>query len=125
MGRLYLDERELRAIGMSEPMIRTLRRLTEFVEAQEAIEATQGQLDATEADLATLTTAVNANTATNATQNGRLDIIEADYVQKGQAPAPAFSGQTITNPPTQAEVQAIDDALAALITALQTAEVLT
>ena len=44
MARLYLDERKLREIGFDEPMIRTLRKLTEFVEAQEAIEAAEGDI---------------------------------------------------------------------------------
>lgn len=134
---LFLPERELREKGFSEPLIATLRKLTKFVEAQEAIAAAEGAIDAAEADIATLTTAVNANTTKNTAQDGRLDTLEAagPYVEQDQAAAPsytAFAGQTITDPPTQAEVQAIDDGLATLgtamedlISALQTANVLT
>lgn len=127
MARLYLNERKWREVGFSEADIRTLRKLTEFVEAQEALSAAQGAIDANEADLATLTTANNALAARVTTAEGDIDTLQSagPYVEQDQAAAPSFSGQTISNPPTQAEVQAIDDALAGLITALQTANVLT
>ena len=127
MARLYLDERNLREAGVSEQNLRTIRVLTEFVEAQQALAeaqtaiATQGDaIDAANTDITAANTAINA-------LDGRIDVLEAagPYVEQDQAAAPAFSGQTITNPPTQAEVQAIDDALVALIAALQTANVLT
>lgn len=136
MGRLYLDERSLRAIGLSEPTIATFRKLTEFVEAQEALAATQGALNAAEVDIATLTTAVNANTTKNTTQDGRLDTLEAagPYVEQDGAAAPAYTayaGQDVSAAYVEAEAQATDDAVAALatvvetlITRLQTANVL-
>ena len=135
--RLYLDERNLRSLGMTDPNVRTLRALMEFVDTQQQLAAAQATLstqgdaiDAANTSIATANDAINANDA-------RLDAIEAlqPFVRQDQAAAPsftAFAGQTISDPPTQAEVQAIDDAVAAvgsaledLITALQSAEVLT
>jgi hypothetical protein len=47
------------------------------------------------------------------------------YVQRDQAAAPSYPATTISNPPTQAEVQAISTALTALIAALQSVHALT
>lgn len=127
MARLFLDERNLRESGVSEQNIRTMRVLTAFVEEQQALEAAQAAI-ATQGDAidAANTSITAANDAINSL-DGRVDTLEAagPYVEQDQAAAPAFTGQTITNPPTQAEVQAIDDALALLITRLQTVNVLT
>lgn len=137
MGRLYLDERRLREIGFDEPMIRTLRKLTEFVEAQEAIEAAEAELasqgdaiDDANTDIAAANAAIN-------TLDGRIDAYDAlaPFVRQNQAANPAhtpFAGVTASNPPTQAEVQSISDALvsqsatmATLLTRLDTVNLLT
>lgn len=47
------------------------------------------------------------------------------YVQLNQATAPTYTAPTISNPPTQSDVQAIANALASLITALQATHTLT
>jgi hypothetical protein len=125
--RLFLDERNLRDAGLNEATIRTFRKLTEFVDTQTQLAAaqqtivTQGDaIDDANTDIATANAAINV-------LDGRIDAYDvlAPFVRQDQAAAPSFSGQTITNPPTQAEVQAIDDALAALITALQGIDALT
>lgn len=135
--RLYLDESNLRDMGWNEPNIRLLRKITEFIDTQtrlgtaEAAIVTQGTaIDAANTDIATANTAINA-------LDGRIDAYDAlaPFVRQDQAAAPAFTpyaGQTVSNPPTQAETQAIDNAAVALgvavdalKTALQTAQVLT
>lgn len=124
-------------------------------EAQTAIEATQADLSATQADLAAAVADIAA--AQVAADAAQADATQAQadaaavagdlsgYVAKDQTPAwatpsgtvsratfTAYAGQTVSASPTQAEVQAIDDALevnsrrlAALITDLRAANVLT
>lgn len=130
MAKLYLDERRLREIGFDEPMIVTFRTLTDFVNTQNELAAAQADIATAQADLTTqegqLTAAeasIETLTAESNSQDARLDALEAagPYVVEGQEAAPSYStfaGQTITDPPTQAEVQAIDDGLAAASTAL-------
>ena len=123
----YFPRQEFYRLGFSEPAIRVLEKIAQFIDTQADVAAAQATIasqgdaiDAANTDITAANTAINA-------LDGRIDILEAagPYVEQDQVAAPAFSGQTITNPPTQAEVQAIDDALAALIAALQTANVLT
>lgn len=122
MAKLYLDERELRSAGLSEPTIRTLRVLTEFVEAQTALEAAQvaiadngDAIDAANTDITALNTAVN-------TLDGRIDAYDAlaPFVRQNQAANPvysAYAGQTVSVGYVQAEAQATDDAVKALAAA--------
>lgn len=150
-AKLFLDEQGLRRIGFSEPNIATLRKLVSFVDAQEALSQAQtdivtnassiaelaandtaldGRLDAAETDITNLQTA-------DGLLDNRIDAYDllAPFVRQDQAAAPAYTpyaGQTVSNPPTQAEMQALDDAvkaqgvfLAALVTALQTINALT
>lgn len=135
--KLYLDEQNLRGAGVSEENIRTLRSLTAFVD-------TQNQLSEAQEELADQGDAIDdANTdiaAANAAINGldaRIDAYDAlaPFVRQNQAARPAhtpFAGVTASNPPTQAEVQAISDALvsqsttiAGLLTATDTVNLLT
>lgn len=137
MGRLYLNERLLKSIGLDEATVSTLRKLTEFVETQEAIAAAEALLasqgdaiDDANTDIATANTAINALDA-------RIDAYDAlaPFVRQNQAANPShtpFAGVTASNPPTQAEVQAISDALvsqsttiATLLTRLDTVNLLT
>lgn len=125
MGRLYFGERRFREIGLDEANIATLRKLTEFVEAQEAIAAaeaaleTQGDaIDAANTDITAANAAINALDA-------RIDTLEAagPYVEQDGAAAPsytAYAGQDVSAAYVEAEVQAIDDAVAAIGTALDT-----
>lgn len=137
MGRLYLNERQLRDIGLDEAMIRTLRKLTEFVETQEAIAAAEAEITAQGTAIDEANTDITAANAAINALDARLDVYDANapYVSQDDAAAPAFSayaGQTVSAGYVQAEAQATDNAakanataIAALIAALQTANVLT
>ncbi len=120
--KLYFNDREFQAAGFSAPMINTLRKLAEFVDTQNAIEAAQADIDANATDI----TALAAN---DVVLDGRIDAYDAlaPFVRQDQtAPWEAatgteartalasYAGTTISNPPTQAEVQALDDAFKAL-----------
>ncbi len=125
MARLYLDERELRAVGLSEPMIRTLRKLAEFVETQEELAAAQAAIiDNGDAIDAANTDITAANSAINALDT-RIDAYDAlaPFVRQNQAANPAYSayaGQDVSAAYVEAEAQATDDAIKALATAFAT-----
>lgn len=127
MPRLFLDERNLRESGISEQNIRTLRELTAFqnlvTEQQEtaaAVEAQQTAIDAVEE-------AVEDAELSLTSLDARVDDLEdfeaaGPYVKQdvgaawtlptgtvSRATYATHTAQVITNPPTQAEVQAIDD----------------
>ena len=123
--RLFLDERELRAMGMKEANVRTLRKLTEFIN-------TQTQLAAAEEAIADQGTAIDeantdilaANTAINAL-DVRIDAYDAlaPFVRQNQAARPAYTpyaGQDVSAAYVEAEAQATDDAVKALATAFDT-----
>lgn len=137
MARLFLDERNLRDAGVSEQNLRTLRVLTAFVEQQQALEEAQAELvsqgdaiDAANGDITAANLAINA-------LDGRIDAYDAlaPFVRQDQVAAPAYSayaGQDVSAAYVEGEAQATDDAveavgaaLASLIAALQTANVLT
>ena len=125
MARLYLDERRLREIGFDEPMIRTLRKLTEFVEAQEAIEEAQGDIDANATDIAALAANDVVLAAAEAALDARIDAYDAlaPFVRQNQAARPAYTpyaGQNVSVGYVEAEAQATDDAVLALSTAFDT-----
>lgn len=135
--KLFLDERELRSLGMSEPNIATFRALTEFVDTQNQLAEAQATLaDQGDAIDAANTDITAANTAINAL-DARIDAYDAlaPFVRQDQTAAPSYSayaGQTVSAGYVQAEAQATDDAakalgtaLVALVTALQAANVLT
>ena len=134
MARDYFPRQEFQRLGFSEPAIRILEKLAEFINAQADIAAAQVVIASQGDAIDEANTDITAANAAINVLDGRLDTAEADiaaleaagpYVVQDGAAAPSFTGQTITNPPTQAEVQNIDDALALLITRLQTANVLT
>lgn len=116
--------------------------------AQAAIEATQAELEAALADIVAAQAAADAAQADATAAAADAAAVAGDltgYVAKDQTAAwgtpsgtlsrttfAAYSGQNVSNPPTEAEVQAIDDhveilsrRMAALITDLRTANVLT
>lgn len=143
-AKLFLNERELRGIGMSEANLRTLRKLTEFVNTQTELAAAQAEIDAAQTTISDQGDAIDAANTDIATANaaintldGRIDAYDAlaPFVRQDQVAAPAFSayaGQTVSAAYVQAEAQATDNAakanaiaIAALITALQAANVLT
>jgi len=106
-----------------------------FARQIEQQEVTQGEtiagLAAAVTDIATAQADIIANQAGITALGTSL----AGYVAKDQAAAPAYTvyaGQTVSNPPTQAQVQALDNAVvtlsaafAGLRAALITADVLT
>lgn len=111
--RMFLDERELKRIGFSEPNIRTLRALTAFVNLV-------SRTDAIDDDL-TSTTVLLLETEARVDD---LEDFEADgpYVKEDQGPTWAlatgtvarttfgtYAGQTVSVLYTAAEVQTIDD----------------
>lgn len=125
MARLYMDERELRAVGLSEPMIRTLRKLAEFVQTQEELAAAQAAIvvngdaiDAANTDITAANAAINA-------LDVRIDAYDAlaPFVRQDQAARPSYTpyaGQNVSVGYVEAEAQATDDAVTALSTAFNT-----
>jgi hypothetical protein len=138
----YFPRTEFQRLGMSEVAIRALEKIADFVQAQQELMAAQEDIvtNADAIDLAN-TDITAANVAINAL-DARIDAYDAldPFVRQDQTAAwadptgtlarttfAAYAGQTVTNPPTQAEVQAIDDHLkvisqrfAAAITDLRT-----
>jgi hypothetical protein len=138
MGVSYFPRNELKEkLGLSEPALLFLQKLSEFIDTQtelaeaQVVIADQGDaIDDANTDITALNGAVN-------TLDGRIDAYDllAPFVRQNQAANPAhtpFAGVTASNPPTQAEVQAISDGLvsqsttiAGLRTALDTINALT
>ncbi len=110
MARSYFPRAEFQKLGFSEPAIRVLEKIAGFADL---VTQTDGiNEDLTDVVLLAITTEI------------RVDALEAagPYVEQDVGPAWAaatgtaarstfatFTGQMITNPPTQVEVQAIDD----------------
>lgn len=123
----YFPRQEFQRLGFSEPAIRVLEKIADFITAQQDIAAAQAAITNQGAAIDANNTSISAlNTAVN-DLDGRIDAYDAlaPFVRQDQEAAPSFAGQTISASPTQGEVQNIDDALALLITRLQTANVLT
>lgn len=148
--RLFLDEPELRRLGMSEANITTFRALAAFVTQQAGLDTVTTDVSGLDTRLTTAESEINAlqstvaDTTAEDAQNTRLNSAEsrlgaydalAPFVRQDQAAAPAYTpyaGQTASVGYVQAEAQATDDAVLALgaafddlVTALQTANVLT
>lgn len=130
----------------TRPFQQWWQSVVEKIEAQEAAQdaliaqltATQADLAATQTDLAATQSDLSVAVADIAAAQTAITGITSDltnYVLKDQTAAPvysAYAGQTVSNPPTQGEVQDLDDAVVALsaavvglIAALNTADVLT
>lgn len=121
MARDYFPRREMQDRGFSEPLIRTLEKVARLADTIALLNSTTG-------DVEDAGTAILALQAADAAIDGRLETLEAiDPVEKDQGPAwtdatgtPArtalasYAGQTVSNPPTQAEVQALDNAAKAI-----------
>jgi alkylhydroperoxidase family enzyme len=125
----YFPRQEFKNLGLSEAAVRVLEQLAEFVDTQNA-------LAAAEADIAALDTTVVALDGTLATAeaaivalDARIDAYDAldPFVRQDQGAAWAaatgteartalasYAGQVVSNPPTQAEMQALDDAVKAI-----------
>jgi hypothetical protein len=78
------------------------------------------QLSAKTAPVGADTTIINDSEASDAAKKVTL----ANLVKAFQATAVADANQTITNPPTQAEVQALSDKVDELLGALRTAGII-
>lgn len=136
-GRFFLNEKEWSDRGFTEPTLRLMRRLVNFANTNEAIAAAQNDINANASSIADLAANDTALQSQITTLDSRLDNYDTfgPYVRQGQAVAPVFTpyaGQTVSAAYVQAEAQATDDAakansiaIAAIITALQAANVLT
>lgn len=123
--KLYLDEQNLRASGVSEENIRTLRSLTAFVDTQNQLAEAQVEIadqgdaiDAANTDIAAANAAINA-------LDVRIDAYDAlaPFVRQNQAARPSYTpyaGQDVSAGYVEAEAQATDDAVLALSTAFDT-----
>jgi hypothetical protein len=120
----FFSDQECRDVGFSEPMIRTLKQLAEFVDAINRIADAEAAQEATNTAVDALAEAQEDANVTLGTLDTRLDAIEVlqPFVRQDQTTAwadatgtlsratfAAYAGQTVSNPPTQAQVQAIDN----------------
>jgi hypothetical protein len=125
----FFSDEECRQVGFSEPMIRTLKQIADFFDAQTQLAAAQADLTVAQGNITTLDGSLtDANAAINVL-DGRLDAYDAlaPFVRQDQGAAwtaatgteartalASYAGQTVSATPTQAEVQAIDDAVKAI-----------
>lgn len=129
----FFSDQECRDVGFSEPMIRTLKQVASFVDAFTRLVEAEGSIEAQQ-------TAVDAITEEQETQNlsltsldTRVDHFESlePFVRQDQGAAwtassgtasraayASYAAAVISNPPTQAEVQAVANALQAASQAL-------
>lgn len=131
--KAFFSDQECRDVGFSEPMIRTLKQLADFVDAinriSDAEEAAAAQQEAVDA----LQEAQEDANVTLGTLDTRVDAIEIlqPFVRQDQGAAwtaasgtesraayASYAAAVISNPPTQAEVQAVANALQAASQAL-------
>ena len=132
MARSFFSDEECRAAGFSEPMIRTLKKIADFVDAIDRIATAEEAIVAQEAIVDALAEAQEDANVTLGTLDTRLDAFEvlAPFVEQDVGAAwsspsataartaiPVYAAAVITNPPTQAEVQAISTQLAAVTAA--------
>ncbi len=125
----YFSDQECRDAGFSEPMIRTLKKIADFIDTQEQLAETQLGLAALDTTVTDLDGTVAAADAAIVSLDARIDAYDAlaPFVRQDQGAAwtaatgteartalAAYAGQTISNPPTQAEVQTLDDAVKAI-----------
>jgi hypothetical protein len=116
----YFPRQEFRAV-FSERAVRVLEQLADIAETISRVSTTETALD-------TATEAIEAAELSLTSLDTRVDVLEAlepvlQDVGAAWADATgtearttfaAYAGQTVSNPPTQAEVQAIDDHLKVL-----------
>lgn len=98
--KLYLDERNLLASGVSEQNIRTIRVLTEFVEAQQNIERNAGDIATGAERLDGIEGAIGTDHRTVTTSTAILDSDSVVYVDASGGPItvtlPALSERRFT-----------------------------
>lgn len=127
--KAFFSDQECRDVGFSEPMIRTLKQLADFVTTQAELAAAQAAIAATDATVVVLDGTIATADAQIIVLDGRLDAYDAlaPFVRQDQGAAwsaatgteartalASYAGQVVSNPPTQVQVQAIDDAVKAL-----------
>lgn len=110
-------------------MIETLKKAALIVDAIERLTGTETSLDTVTTQIDTINESIEDANLSLTSLDTRIDAIEAlqPFVRQDQGAAwtaatgteartalAAYAGQTVSNPPTQAEVQAIDDAVKAL-----------
>lgn len=129
MARSFFSDQECRDAGFSAPMIETLKKAALIVDAIERLTGTETSLDTVNTQIDTLNESIEDANLSLTSLDTRIDAIEAlqPFVRQDQGTAwtaatgteartalAAYAGQTVSNPPTQAEVQAIDDAVKAI-----------
>lgn len=129
MARSYFSDQECRDIGFSPPMIETLKKAALIVDAIQNLTQTQTDVNTVNGQVAVLDADLTTTAALAVSNEGRLDAIEAlePFVQQDQTAAwtaatgtaartalASYGGQTVSNPPTQAEMQTLDDAVKAI-----------
>lgn len=113
----WFSDEECRAVGFSPPMIETLKKVAALADTIDRLGGLEETVDVVEEDLEDAALSIF-------TLDSRLDVLEDDapYVSQDQTLAwvdatgtpsratfATYAGQIVSNPPTQAEVQAIDD----------------
>ena len=128
MAKLFLDEFELKRLGFGPKNIATLRALTEFLNTVQAVADAQSAISnlAEDTNLSLETLDARLDTAETDIDTAQSDItaLQSDKVDKdvgaswaaptGTASRSTFatySAPIISNPPTQAEVQNIANAV--------------
>lgn len=126
MAKSFFSDEECRAAGFSQPMINTLRKVADFVDAFERLAAAEGEIAATNTAVDALQESQEDAALSLASLDSRVDAFEllAPFVRQDQTSAWAdatgtlerttfatYTAAVISNPPTQAEVQAVANAL--------------
>lgn len=120
--------RELERMGFSHSAILKLEQLSDFADTVTRLSTVEETTEATNAAVDALQEEQEDQNLSLASLDGRIDAFEllAPFVRQDQGAAwtaasgteartalAAYAGQVISNPPTQAEVQALDDAVKA------------
>jgi hypothetical protein len=128
-GRDFPIRLDLVKLGLPERTIQVLEKAALIVSTIERVTGTETSLDTVNGQIDTLNDAVEDANLSLTSLDTRLDAIETlqPFVRQDQTSAwsaatgteartayAAYGGQTVSNPPTQAEVQAIDDAVKTL-----------
>jgi hypothetical protein len=125
----FFSDEECRQVGFSEPMIRTLKQIADFVDTVTRVADAEAAQALTDAAVTAIQEDQEDQNLTLATLDTRIDHFEAlePLVRQDQGAAwtaatgtasraalASYAGQTVSATPTQAEVQAIDDAVKAI-----------
>lgn len=129
MSLSFPIRRELRAMGFSEAAIRKLEQLSDFADAVTRLATAEETLVATNTAVDALQEEQEDQNLSLTSLDARIDVFEAldPFVRQDQTAAwtaatgteartalASYAGQTVSNPPTQVEMQALDDAVKAI-----------